>query len=129
MAIARLYVDGESWEISGDVKDSFLPYENSLEASRSGKIYATTEARARTVSVDTIFCQLEEFDQIVKFLEGCNASTNGFTVTVAIGEDCQEPYEVIYTGCLISGTPEFSPFNKKIESFEFGYSNRTVKKG
>lgn len=129
MAIARLYVDGESWEISGDVKDSFLPYENSLEASRSGKIYATTEARARTVSVDTIFCQLEEFDQIVKFLEGCNASTNGFTVTVAIGEDCTEPYEVIYTGCLISGTPEFSPFNKKIESFEFGYSNRTIKKG
>lgn len=129
MAIARLYVDGESWEISGDVKDSFIPYENSLEASRSGKIYATTEARARTVSVDTIFCQLDEISDIVKFFESCTASTNGFTVTVAIGEDCAEPYEVIYTGCLISGTPEYSLFNKKIESFEFGYSNRTIKKG
>lgn len=129
MATARLYVDGQSWEISGEVKDSFLPYENTLEASRSGKIYATTEARARMVTVDTIYCQVDEFDDIVKFFESCKASTNGFTVTVAIGEDCQEPYEVIYTGCLINGTPEFSMFSKKIESFEFGYSGRTVKKG
>lgn len=129
MATARIYVDGESWEISGDVKDSFLPYENSLEASRSGKVYATTEAKVRTVSVDTIFCQLDEFDDIVKWFESCEASTNGFTVTIAIGEDCQEPYEYIYTGCLLNGAPEFSLFNKKIESFEFGYSNRTVKKG
>lgn len=129
MAIARLYVDGESWEISGEVKDSFLPYENSLEASRSGKLYANTESRARMVTVDTIYCQLDEFEEIVKFFESCNASTNGFTVTVAVGEDCQEPYEIIYTGCLINGTPEFSMFSKKIESFEFGYSGRAIKKG
>lgn len=129
MATARLYVDGEAWEISGDVTDSFLPYENTLEASRSGKIYATTEARARTVSIDNIFCQLDEFNDIVKWFESCTASTNGFAVTIVIGEDCEEPVEYIYTGCLISGTPEFSLFNKKIESFEFGYSGRTVKKG
>ena len=42
MAIARLYIDGEAWEIMGNVVDSFLPYSNTVEASRSGKIYATT---------------------------------------------------------------------------------------
>lgn len=128
MSTARLYVEGESWEIMGNVTDSFLPYENSLEASRSGKIYATTEAKVRTVEVDEIKIDLTEFADIVAFFESCKASTTRFSVTVAIGEECDEGFiEYIYTNCLIQGTPEFSLFERKVENFEFGYEARTIK--
>lgn len=128
MSTARLYVEGESWEIMGNVTDSFLSYENTLEASRSGKVYGSTEAKVKTVSVDEIKVNLDEFEEIVAFFDSCKASTNYFSVTVAIGEDCDDGFfEYVYTNCLVQGSPEFSLFEKKIENFEFGYESRTVK--
>ncbi len=128
--LARLYVDGESWEIMGNVVDNFLPYSNTLNPSRGGKIYATTEAKVRTVTVDEIKLELNEFDDIVKFFESCQASTNKFSVTVSIAEECKDgAMEYIYTNCLIQGEPNFSLFEKKIDGFEFGYENRIIKGG
>lgn len=128
MAIARLYVDGESWEIMGNVVDNFLPYSNTIEASRAGRIYATSEAKVKTLSVDDVKLDITEFPDIVEFFESCTASTNRFNVTVAIGEDCSEGFvEYHYTGCLIQGEPEFSLFEKKISGFEVAYETRIVK--
>ena len=86
MAIARLYIDGEAFEIMGNVTDSFLPYSNTIEASRSGKIYATTEARVRTVKVDDVKLDISEFDEIQSFFSNCGSKR--FNMTVAINEDC-----------------------------------------
>lgn len=128
MTTARLYVDGEAWEISGNVTDSFLPYSNTIEASRSGRVYATTEARARLVTVENIMADLDEFADVVAFFESCAASTTRFNVTVAFGEDCADGFtEYHYTGCLVSGEPEYSLFERRITSFEFAYEARVIK--
>lgn len=128
MATARLYVDGEGWEIVGNITDNFLPYTNTLEASRSGRIYATTEPKPRTVTVDDIKVELDEFEDVVDFLESCKASNNRFAMTVAIGEDCDDGFmEYHYIGCLISGDPSFSLFERKISGFEVGYEQRIIK--
>lgn len=126
MAIARLYVEGQPWEIMGNVVDSFLPYTNTVEASRGGKIYATAESRVRTVAVDDVKLDPSEFDAIQVFFSTC--SSKRFSVTVALDEDCEDgALEYIYLGCLLQGEPEFSLFERKISNFEFGYTQRIIK--
>jgi len=132
MAIARLYIDGEAWEIMGNVVDSFLPYSNTVEASRSGKIYATTESRVRTVKVDDVKLDISEFDAIQQFFTGCGSKR--FNVTVAINEDCApglagpDGYiEYHYVNCLLQGEPEFSLFERTVKNFEFGYEARIIR--
>lgn len=123
MSIARFYVDGESWEIMGNVADSFLPYTNSLEASRSGRVYATTETKVKTLKVDEIKAEPDEFQAIADFLSNC--ASKRFACTVVFDEDCGEGFtEYHYTNCLLSGEPEFSIFEKKISGFEVGYEQR-----
>ena len=71
MAIARIFVDGEAWEIMGNVQDNFLPYTNEVNASRSGRIFATTESKARMLKVDTIKATPAEFPDVIAFFETC----------------------------------------------------------
>lgn len=123
MSVARFYVDGENWEIMGNVVDKFLPYTNSLEASRSGRIFSNTETKVRTVSVDDIKLDTSEFEAIESFLVNC--SSKRFNVTLSIDEDCPETAaEFNYLNCIIEGEPEYSPFEKKISNFSFGYEDR-----
>lgn len=123
MARARLYVDGETWEIMGNVVDSFLPYSNSLEASRSGRIFSTTETKVRMLTVDDVKLDVDEFEDIAAFLQEC--ASKRFSVTVAIDEDCGDgSTEFHYLNCLIQGEPSFSIFEKKISGFEVGYEDR-----
>lgn len=131
MALARLYVDGEPWEIMGNVTDSFLPYSNKVEASRSGKIYATTESRVRTVKVDDVKLNIDEFDAIQAYFSTCGSKR--FNVSVALNEDCalgavgaEEAMEYHYINCLLQGEPEFSLFERKIGNFEFAYEARVI---
>ena len=127
LANGNIFVDGESWEIKGNVTDKFLAYSNTLEASRGGKLYASTETAVKMVSVDEIKLDLNEFEDIAAFFQGCKASSTKFTATVAIADDCDEgSLEYVYTGCLMQGEPEFSFFEKKITGFEFGYEKRTA---
>lgn len=132
MALARLYVDGQTWEIMGNVTDSFLPYTNTVEASRSGKIYATTESRVRTVAVDDVKLNIDEFDEIQAYFTTCGSKR--FNVTVAINEDCgpgtigaEGLIEYHYINCLLQGEPEFSLFERKIGNFEFAYEARFIR--
>jgi hypothetical protein len=132
MALARLYIDGEPWEVMGNVVDSFLPYTNSVEASRGGRIYASTESRVRTVSVDDVKLDINEFEAIANFFSGCG--NKRFNVTVALNEDCPADLENGYTeyhyvDCLLQGEPEFSIFEKKVSNFEFGYGQRIIRNG
>lgn len=132
MALARIYVDGEPWEIMGNVTDSFLPYTNTVESSRSGKIYATTESRVRTVSVDDVKLNIDEFDAIQNYFTTCGSKR--FNVSIAINEDCpgaltgDGAIEYIYLNCLLQGEPEFSLFERKIGNFEFAYESRVINK-
>ena len=131
MALARIYVDGEPWEIMGNVTDSFLPYTNSVESSRSGRIYATTESRVRTVSVDDVKLNIDEFDEIQNYFTTCGSKR--FNVSVAINEDCpggidgsEGAIEYHYISCVLQGEPEFSLFERKIGNFEFAYEARYI---
>lgn len=128
MAIARLYVDGEPWEIMGNVTDNFLGYSNTVEASRTGRPYVTTESKVRTVAVDTVKLDIREFDQIVEFFDTCSAKR--FNVTVAFNEDCPDDAdgftEYHYVNCVLQGEPEFSPFERALSNFEFAYETRIV---
>lgn len=132
MAIARVYIDGEPWEIMGNVVDSFLPYTNSVEASRSGRNYATTESRVRTLAIDDVKLDISEFENIQLFFTGCGSKR--FNVTVAINEDCgpglagADGYiEYHYINCLLQGEPEFSLFERKIGNFEVAYEARIIR--
>ena len=133
MAIARLYIDGQNFEIMGNVVDKFSAYNNTLEASRSGKIYATTESTVRIVKVDDVKLDISEFDEIRSFFSTCGSKR--FNVTVSINEDCasavagEDGYiEHHYINCIIQGEPEFSIFERKISNFEFGYESCIIRK-
>ena len=91
MTTARLYVDGETWEIMGNVVDSFLPFTNSLSASRSGKLYANTEAKPKMVKVDEIKVTPDEFLLVEDFFKACAGKR--FNLTIAYGEDCDDGFQ------------------------------------
>lgn len=129
MALARLYIDGEPWEIMGNVVDSFLKYSNDLQASRGGRIYPSTESRVPTVAVDSVMADNDEFPLIAEFFNSC--SGRRFNVMVEFtADDCggSPPVNILggleyhYIDCLIQGEPEYSMAERTISNFEFGYS-------
>lgn len=133
MALARLYIDGEPWEIMGNVTDSFLKYSNDLQAARSGRIYPSTESRVPTVSVDSVMSDNDEFPLIEAFFNSC--SGRRFNVTVEFtSDDCGDTVpgviaglEYHYLDCLIQGEPEYSIAERQISNFEFGYTRRVTR--
>ena len=133
MGLARLYINGEPWEIMGIVVDNFLGYSNDLQAARSGRIYANTESKVKTVAVDSVMADEDEFPLIDDFLNSC--SGRRFNVTVEFTADnCGDVLgglvaglEYHYLDCMIQGEPEYSPAERKISGFEFGYSQRVTR--
>ncbi len=128
--ITNMFIDGENWEIKGDVEFDLANFEVKLEASNSGAIYGTKEAVARIVAVDEIKANPKDIPKIIEFLTSCKATTEKFTATLVLGEDCSDSVsEYIFSGCLINGTPKYSISEKKIDGFEFGYEQVTMKGG
>lgn len=126
MTLARIYVDGQNWEFMGEVTDKFLPFTNTLAASRSGRIYATSEAKPRMLTVEEIKVNPDEVEEIEAFLIEC--STKRMNITVSLDADCASgEQEFIYLNCLLSGDPEHGMFARKISGFEVGYEDRIVK--
>jgi hypothetical protein len=114
----------------GNIEDDFLPYENKATPSRSGRVYAVTDAKVRTVKVDSVMVDDSEFEAVRDFLSVC--SSRRFTVTVDQGTDCGTiagggSTRTIYTQCLIQGSPTHSKFERKISGFEFAYTDSVIK--
>ena len=132
MSSATIYIDGDALSFMGNVTDKFLPYNNTIEAARDGRIFVTSEAAVKTVSVDDLKIDIEEFPAIKQFFSECGSKK--FNVSIVFDEDCasdlgngNKTYH--YIDCIIQGEPEFSIFERKISNFEFGYSRSFIKLG
>ena len=129
MSYARFIIDGQDWEFAGDIEDKFLPYSNTLSATRSGRIYSESQPAVRTVTVGDIMADPAEFAIIEDFFKNCGSRR--FVVTIVLGEDCgvdNGSARYIYTGCLIDGdSPTVNMISKKVSDFAFGYEDRTYK--
>ena len=128
MTIARIYIDGDALEIIGNVTDKFLKYSNELMASRGGRIYASTESKVPTVTVENLMFDNDEYPPFEQFLNSC--SSRRFNCTVEfLNDGCGDAVsaaiaglEYNYIDCIIQGEPEYSFAERKISGFEFGYS-------
>jgi hypothetical protein len=126
MSISQLIFEGETWEISGNVTDQFIAYTNTVEASRSGKLYTTTESKARMVTVENVMVDPREFTLIKSFFQTCGGRK--FNLTVTKNADCATTdglgqLEYHYLNCVLQGELEFSLFENKVSNFEFAYES------
>ncbi len=126
MSSAIIYINGEDIEFMGNVTDKFLPYTNTNEVSRSGKVYTTTEAAVRTVTVENLMFEIAAYAEFKTFIAQCGSKK--FNVSMVFDEDCAADLAngnktVHYTGCVLQGEPEYSYFERKITGFEFAYSD------
>jgi hypothetical protein len=120
MGVSQLQIDGQTWEIMGNITSDFLPYTNTVEASRSGKLFTTSEAKAKTVTVENIMLDPNEFSVIKAYFSQCGSKR--FNVTVSKDQDCGTgSVQHNYINCVLSGEPKYSLFENKMSDFEFAY--------
>ncbi len=125
-----MFIEGENWEIKGDVEFDLTHIEQKLEASNSGAIFGTSEATPKIASVDEIKANPKDIPKIIAFFTSCKALSEKFTVTMVFAGECNNgASELIFSGCLINGKPKYSINEKKIDGFEFGFEKVTPKGG
>lgn len=128
MAIANVFVDGEPWEIMGNVTDEFLNFTNDVEASRSGRIFVKTESKARKLSIDSVKATPQEYKELFAFLSTCG--TSRFTLTIVLDAECEDTLTRIdYTNAVIMGDPSMSLFEQTVSGFEVAYEACVISNG
>jgi hypothetical protein len=123
MANAVVIINGDQIEFMGDITISPLPYTNTAEASRSGRVFTTSEAKPRTLTIEGIKVDLSEIKRFTQFFETCG--TKRFTLTVVIDEDCAEEdggaNRYHFVNCVLQGEFEAALFGRSVSGFEVAY--------
>jgi hypothetical protein len=132
MAIAQVYIDGAAIDFMGNTEDSFLGYTNTVEAARSGNIFVSSEPKAKTLKIDDLKMEPDQFETLSNFLSNCGSKS--FNITLSKNEDCggslQNAFtEDNYIKCYLTGEPSYSHFENKISGFEVAYQNKITRSG
>jgi hypothetical protein len=128
MASAQIFIDGQSLEFMGNVTDKFTNFINEAEASRSGRVFVKSEAKAKMLSVDSIKVNPRDFEEFVAFFSTCGSRR--FTLTVVLDDDCDDGSLTIdYLNAFLVGEPENSFFERTISGFEVAYETRVTTDG
>jgi len=128
MASGQVFIDGQPWEIMGNVTDKFTSFINEAEASRSGRVFVKSEAKAKMLSVDSVKVDPQDFEDLVAFFSTCGSRR--FTLTVVLDDDCDDGSLTIdYLNAFLVGEPEFSIFERTISGFEVAYETRVTTDG
>lgn len=125
MTIARIYIEGQPWEIMGNIADSFLGYTNEAMPTRGNRNYIKTTAKTKTLKIDNIMVNPAEQQAFEDYFSSCG--TKRFPLTVVTGEGCDEDefsQEVIYRQAALEGDPEYSIFDNTITGFQVSYEEK-----
>lgn len=128
---AQIYINGGLLDFMGEVFDDFMTKTVQPQLSRGGLIYSKIEARTATIEVTDVKVAPQDYDQLIEFLNGCEACFDGFALTLVMDDSCDPALagRWDFFGVRIASQPRLSFFGQEISSLTFAYERRQRAEG